>query len=149
MAPLFRTLLASTGIHFVQGEVTALDAQARTLSLSALGTEAKEAGPKEKERALGYDRLVLALGSEPSVPSLPSSGKKGMTFYRLEDAEALAGKLEEMEARGQRGGKGLFRVVIVGGGYSGVELAANLAARLGRDRCVHWASSFRIRGSTT
>jgi NADH dehydrogenase FAD-containing subunit len=27
-------------------------------------------------------------------------------------------------------------VVIVGGGYSGVELAANLAATLGRDRSV-------------
>lgn len=31
----------------------------------------------------------------------------------------------------------LLRVVIVGGGYSGVELACNLANRLGRDRCVN------------
>lgn len=33
-------------------------------------------------------------------------------------------------------GPSLLRVVIVGGGYSGVELACNLANRLGRDRCV-------------
>ena len=59
-----------------------------------------------------------------------------MSFYTVEDAEVLAAKLGEMEARGQRGSKALFRVVIVGGGYSGVELAANLAARLGRDRSV-------------
>jgi NADH dehydrogenase FAD-containing subunit len=131
VAPLFRTLLASTGIHFVQGEVTALDPQAQTVSLTSLGAEAGEEGPKEKAKTLAYDRLVLALGSEPFVPALPSSSRSGMTFYRLEDAEALASKLRAMESQG---GKGLLRAVIVGGGYSGVELAANLAARLGRDR---------------
>lgn len=143
VAPLFRTLLASTGIDFVQGEVTALDPAARTLSLTAAALEGAEAGtPQEQTKTLPYDRLVLALGSEPVVPALPSMQGKGdsksnsMSFYRLEDAERLAQKLEEMEARSQRGGKALFRVVIVGGGYSGVELAANLAARLGRDRCV-------------
>lgn len=142
MAPLFHMLLASTGVRFVQGEITALDAQAQTVSLTARGTEGTEAGPAEKAQTLAYDRLVLALGSEPVVPPLPSMGGSGsgkgssisMTFYRLEDAERLAQKLGEIEARSMRGSKGLFRVVIVGGGYSGVELAANLAARLGRDR---------------
>lgn len=138
MAPQFRTLLASTGIKFVQGEITNVDAAARSVGLTALGTEASGEGPKEQAKTLGYDRLVLAMGSEPFVPVLPSSKSSGssssMTFYRLEDAERLAAKLEEIERRGERGGKGLFRVVIVGGGYSGVELAANLAAWLGRDR---------------
>jgi NADH dehydrogenase FAD-containing subunit len=31
-------------------------------------------------------------------------------------------------------GPSILRVVVVGGGYSGVELAANLAERLGKDR---------------
>lgn len=139
MAPQFRTLLASTGIRFLQGEITRVDAEGRSVALTALGTEASREVPKEQARTLAYDRLVLALGSEPFVPALPSSSDKSsssMTFYRLEDAERLSHKLEEMERRGARGAKGLFRVVIVGGGYSGVELAANLAARLGRDRCV-------------
>ena len=120
----------------MQGEITNVDAEARSVALTALGTEASGEVPKEQAKTLGYDRLVLAMGSEPFVPALPSSKSSGssMTFYRLEDAERLAAKLEEMERRGERGGKGLFRVVIVGGGYSGVELAANLAARLGRDR---------------
>lgn len=136
MAPLFRTLLASTGVRFVQGEITALDPQARTVSLTARSADRAEAEAEEEQQTLAYDRLVLALGSEPSVPPLPSmsTGGTSMTFYRLGDAERLSRKLEEMEARSQRGQKGLFRVVIIGGGYSGVELAANLAARLGRDR---------------
>lgn len=122
-----------------------MDPQARTLSLTTAPEAAEGGAPKEQQpKTLAYDRLVLALGSEPLVPALPgmksssgsNSNSNSMTFYRLEDAERLANKLEEMEARSQRGGKALFRVVIVGGGYSGVELAANLAARLGRDRCV-------------
>lgn len=63
---------------------------------------------------LGYDRLVLATGSTLRKLDVPGSDLPGIHYLRsLGDADALQGEL----APGRR-------VVIVGGGYIGLEVAA-------------------------
>jgi len=68
---------------------------------------------------LGYDRLVLAVGSEPIRPNLPGIDLPGVfTFRDRADAEALIAASHKAQ-----------RAVIVGGGLLGLEAAYGLARR--------------------
>ncbi|MDE0244108.1 MAG: FAD-dependent oxidoreductase [Gammaproteobacteria bacterium] len=74
---------------------------------------------------LGYDRLVLATGSILRKLDVPGSDLPGIHYLRsLDDADALHGQL----APGRR-------IVIVGGGYIGLEVAAT-AAKAGAEVSV-------------
>ncbi|MEL6235757.1 MAG: FAD-dependent oxidoreductase, partial [Pseudomonadota bacterium] len=65
-----------------------------------------------------YDKLVLAMGSNPFMLPLPGAELDGVIAYRdLEDTERMAGM-----------GPGR-RVVVIGGGLLGLEAAAGMAAR--------------------
>lgn len=62
---------------------------------------------------VGYERLVLALGSSARWPNIPGLDKAGVyTFRNLDDAELLAAR--RLRAR---------RVVVIGGGLLGLETA--------------------------
>lgn len=68
---------------------------------------------------LGYDRLVLATGSRPRRLAVPGAGQDGVFHLRSAlDAERLSGAL----APGAR-------LVIVGAGYVGLEVAASARRR--------------------
>lgn len=63
-----------------------------------------------------YDRLVLATGSHPFVPPLPGAERSGVLAYRtFEDASQIAREAKEAE-----------RVVVIGGGLLGLELARGI-----------------------
>jgi 3-phenylpropionate/trans-cinnamate dioxygenase ferredoxin reductase subunit len=63
---------------------------------------------------LPYDELLLATGSRPRALSAPGAGLPGVHFLRtLKDVETIRGEFARAE-----------RVVIVGGGYIGLEVAA-------------------------
>jgi NADPH-dependent 2,4-dienoyl-CoA reductase/sulfur reductase-like enzyme len=70
--------------------------------------------------ALPYDRLLIATGASPIVPSWPGVDLDGVTAVRnLEDAA----RLEQWLERGPR------RAVVVGAGYVGLEMAEALRRR--------------------
>lgn len=93
--PNFRLLLNTKAV--------AIDRGARTVALSTGET-------------LAYDKLVLATGSTPFVPSVPGRERAGCFVYRtIEDLEA-------MQACGARAKSG----VVVGGGLLGLECAKAL-----------------------
>lgn len=72
-----------------------------------------------------YDRVVLATGSAPFVPSVPGIDKKGIFVYRtIEDLEQIADF-----------GKTAKNAAVVGGGLLGLE-AAKAAHDLGLDTHV-------------
>ena len=63
----------------------------------------------------GYDQLMVATGAEPKVPPLPGVDGDGIHGVQtLEDGDALLRDLEGHDVR---------RVVVVGGGYIGLEMA--------------------------
>ncbi|WP_018683227.1 NAD(P)/FAD-dependent oxidoreductase [Actinokineospora enzanensis] len=109
-------LLAGTGVEFVAGWVTAVDAAARTVRV-------------DDDRMLTYDTLVFALGGVTDT-TVPGVDEHAYTFGGLQDAEALARRL---------GAGGT--VAVCGTGLTGVEAAAEIAERypdldvllLGRD----------------
>ncbi|MFD7614862.1 NAD(P)/FAD-dependent oxidoreductase [Streptomyces sp. NPDC059828] len=92
--------LRSTGIRHVPSRVTAIDLAARRVTT-------------DDGRSLPYDRLVYALGSRTSVPVADIGGRA----HTLEAAESLDKRLQDRPGS----------LAVVGGGLTGVELAAELA----------------------
>jgi NADH dehydrogenase len=107
--------------ELVLGRVTGLDAKRRVVAVEALD------GPIE----IGYERLVLALGSVSRVLPVPGLAEHGQGFRDLADAIALRNHiLQQLEAadaaRDDRRARHLS-FVFVGAGYAGVEALAELA----------------------
>ena len=114
IAPPFEELLANTGCRFRQGTVDNIDIDNQQVRLQA-GT------------VLPYDRLVLALGGETPMSNVPGAAEHAIPFRTLKDAYRLEERLRELETSDTD----RIRIALVGGGYSGVELACKLADRLG------------------
>ncbi len=97
--------LKDKGITLCNGvQAAALDRRARTVSLSS-------------GRALGYDKLLIATGAGPRQMTC-AGAERALTFRSAEDAKRIYDS-----ARPGR------RVVIVGAGLIGLELAAVLVSR--------------------
>jgi NADH:ubiquinone reductase (H+-translocating) len=112
------------GVRFVQGEVIALDPKAKRVELRS--------GQRIEARF-----VVVALGSELAPPpGLP--GGEHLLRYKLE-GEVEHARERLAEVLGDGAGEARPRLVVVGGGISGVELAAELA-HLGTVRPEGWRS---------
>ncbi|HEY9767453.1 MAG TPA: NAD(P)/FAD-dependent oxidoreductase [Coleofasciculaceae cyanobacterium] len=114
IAPPFAELLANTGIVFQQGSVTNIDIEAKQVTL-------------QDDTKIDYDKLVLSTGGKTPVDTLPGAKEHALPFRSLNDAYRLQEQLRLLEVANLD----RIRVAIVGGGYSGVELACKLADRLG------------------
>lgn len=118
-------LLARAGVTFLQGEAAGLDVHTATVQL-ANGED------------LAYDRLILATGSVLRVPPLP-----GVSAAHSIDTQHDAVVFDQHLAQlGTRGGAPV--VVIVGAGFSGIELALELRDRLARHGAVADGGHARI-----
>lgn len=117
--PLSR-LLDPIGVGHGLGEVEAIDPVRREISLVTSGGE----------ETLGYDRLVLALGSEVMRPDIP-----GLAAHAFDvDTYAAALRLEDhLVSLGRSApSPGRSTVVVVGAGFTGIEVAAEMPDRLTR-----------------
>ena len=114
VAPPFEELLANTGIVFHQARVTNIDINAKQVSLN-------------NDLVIDYDTLVVSTGGKTPVDTVPGAKEHALPFRTLEHAYQLKEKLRLLEASQPE----KIRVVVVGGGYSGVELACKLSDRLG------------------
>lgn len=95
-------------------------------SVVAIDRAAKSIGLSDGKR-LGYERLVLAVGSQPVRLNLPGADKAGViTFRNIADIDA-------MQAVAARGG----HAVVVGGGLLGIEAAYGLARRGAKVTLIH------------
>lgn len=115
IAPPYSELLQETGIQFYQSTVSAIDIHQQTVQLA-------------NKSELNYDRLVLALGGETPLDLVPGANTNAYPFRTITDAYRLEERLRILEAKNPE----KIRVAIVGGGYSGVELACKLADRIGK-----------------
>ncbi|WP_454650627.1 NAD(P)/FAD-dependent oxidoreductase [Bradyrhizobium liaoningense] len=113
-------LLDPIGVSHGLGEVEAIDPVRREISLVT----------SSGEETLGYDRLVLALGSEVMRPDIP-----GLAAHAFDvDTYAAALRLEEHLVSLGRSAPSPERstVVVVGAGFTGIEVAAEMPDRLAR-----------------
>ena len=97
----------------VHTEATAVDLEARTVETRDLDTGAT--------RSLGFDQLMIGTGARPIVPGWALADHPQVSVvHTLPDAARL-----EAMAAGCQG----RRVVVVGGGYIGIEMAEAFLAR--------------------
>lgn len=120
VAPLLPVMRA-VGVKFIEAEVERIDtASAQVHARTADG----------RELSLPYDRLVLTSGSKLNRPPVPGLAEHAFASDQLADAvrleEHLAGlaKLPDSPERNT--------VVVVGGGFTGLEVATELPAKLRR-----------------
>ena len=133
IAPPFEELFAGTDIVFQQGVVSDIDVEQNKVTLDD-GSQVK------------CDRLVLATGGNTPLNIAPGAKEYAIPFRTLEDAYRLKERLRLLT----ESDRDKIRVTIVGGGYSGVEIAckvSDLIGTRGRIRIIERGSHI-LDGST-
>lgn len=120
-APLCE-LFKVTGIRFVQGSVESIDVGSQqVVSMDATG----------RRFTLSYDRLVLAAGSDNVLPAeVPGLKEHTFAIDHFDSAVRLEDHLKNLPSAPSTSGRNT--VVVCGGGYTGLELAAELPGRLAK-----------------
>ncbi|MGI8416015.1 MAG: NAD(P)/FAD-dependent oxidoreductase [Nakamurella sp.] len=102
-------------VRFLKGTVVSMDHAARTVVLDG-------------GQSIGYDYLIIAAGVTANFFGVPGAPENSMPLYRRSQALALRDRmfaaLEEAVVNGQDRD---LRIVVVGGGATGVETAGALA----------------------
>jgi NADH dehydrogenase len=115
VAHSLRRILKPLGIEYFQDEVAGVDFEARRV--------------KSGERDYPYDYLVLAPGSSTTYFGTPGAAENAMDIKGLRDAlrvrNHVIDRFEEAEHLGDRAADDLLTFVVVGGGPTGVEAAAD------------------------
>ncbi len=93
--------LAKNNVELIVDRVAGIDRQAKTVSTA-------------EGQTIGYEKLILATGSLPLVPPLPGVDL-GNVFSIRKDVDYLAHLLDVL--------KGARDVIIIGGGFIGLEMA--------------------------
>jgi len=108
-------VLRGTGVSFVPGRVTRLDLARRALEVQT------DSGPRD----VAYDNLLVALGSATDRDRVP--GVRQFAYVLAPDGANSAAALRERLPQLNAGHPGA-RLLVVGGGPTGIESAAEFAA---------------------
>src|SRR5438876_4737208 len=116
-----RKLLRRT--HFFNGDIKRIDLKERRVIVAH--------ADDNHDHELSFDYLVLALGSVTNFYNLPGLAENALTMKSLSDAIRLRGRLiknlEEADSECAREDRSrLLMVVVVGGGFAGVETVASV-----------------------
>jgi NADH:quinone reductase (non-electrogenic) len=117
-APLLDVLNA-IDVNYVQGSAETVNTNSRIVQIATA---------KATRKSLSYDRLVVATGSKLFRPSIPGLAEHGFAVDSLDDAVALDKHLQGLAKRPAVNGRDT--VVVAGGGFTGIEAATEMPARL-------------------
>ncbi len=111
-------------VHFHQADIQAVEVESRTVVINHLG----EGSHYDR---IPFDHLVIAVGSRTDLSKLPGMAEHAFPFKTLGDAlflrNHLISVLEEAEVETDAHEKQeLLTFVVAGGGYTGVEVAAEI-----------------------
>jgi NADH dehydrogenase len=112
-------VLKAIDVTYQRGRVEAVDTTARSIEI---------VDADGRRRSSRYDRLVLAIGSRLFRPNIPGLAEYGFSVDQLDDAVALDRHLHSLADR--PASKARDTVVVAGGGFTGIEAATEMPARL-------------------
>lgn len=110
----YAPFLDARGVGFLQGRAVSLDPDGREIQLRT---------PDGANQTIAYDWLVYALGSRTDHAGVPGAAEFARTLDTMESAREI------FERAGLAAGNG-ERALVVGGGLTGLECAAELAERI-------------------
>ncbi|HYE50962.1 MAG TPA: NAD(P)/FAD-dependent oxidoreductase [Azospirillaceae bacterium] len=119
MAPDVGPLFRAVGVRHLSGTVEAIRADRN---------EVEVAGPGGTRETLSYDRFVLAAGSRLFTPDIPGLRQHAFDVDQLDGARRLDRHLRSLAGRPET--KARNTVVVAGGGFTGIETAAEMPERL-------------------
>lgn len=119
MSPDISAQLAAIGVRHLAGLVEQIDGENKTLVVES--TEGKKL-------QLAYDRLVVATGSKLFVPAVAGFAEHGFNVDTLQSAQRLDAHLKALATQPDTPARNT--VVVVGGGLTGLESAAEMPMRL-------------------
>jgi NADH dehydrogenase len=126
-------VLGPIGVRRVEGEIAGVDLRGQSVAVTTAG------GPS----TLPYDRLVVALGSQLLRPDAAGVAEHAFDVDTYNSAARLNAHLQTLTDRQES--PGLFTVVVVGAGLTGIEAATGMPDRL---RAIlsrsHVNRSFRV-----
>ncbi|QPN47716.1 NAD(P)/FAD-dependent oxidoreductase [Pseudomonas sp. p106] len=112
-------LFEAVGVQFLAGHVQTIDAQGRSVSYTdASGLP----------RQIAYDRLILAAGSQVARPAIAGVAEHTFDVDQMESAVRLEQHLAGLAALPASPARNT--VVVCGGGFTGIETATEMPARL-------------------
>lgn len=111
--------LAAAGVRHIQGRVERIDVQNRHVEAVTFAGE---------RISVDYDRLLLTAGSKMYRPTVPGLQQHAFSVDQFDEAVELDRHLKGLAARPQVAA--CNTVVVVGGGFTGIEVAAEMPARL-------------------
>ncbi|MCP3726150.1 NAD(P)/FAD-dependent oxidoreductase [Paraburkholderia sp. CNPSo 3272] len=117
-APL-REIFDATGVKFIQGTVERIHVERRAVDLTDVDGQSS---------TLGYDRLVLATGSRLFRPSIPGLADHTFSVDQTDEAVELETHIRSLASQPDSPARNT--VVVAGGGFTGIETAAEMPARL-------------------
>lgn len=117
-APLL-DVLKVVDVVYVQGSAETIDTASRIVQVATANN---------KRQSLSYDRLVVATGSRLFRPNIPGLAEHGFSVDNLDDAIALDKHLHGLANRPASNGRDT--IVVAGGGFTGIEAATEIPARL-------------------
>ncbi|WP_426173791.1 NAD(P)/FAD-dependent oxidoreductase [Massilia sp. TWR1-2-2] len=124
----YQMLAHDNGFTFAYGPLVALDAGQRRLRVGAVSTAAGE--EVLPERGIDFTSLVIAVGSVSNYFGVPGAEQHTISLNATEDAERFRLRLLRLLAGAEQdmseGKPAAVDIVIIGGGATGVELAAEL-----------------------
>ncbi|MHA4870705.1 NAD(P)/FAD-dependent oxidoreductase [Duganella sp. PWIR1] len=119
MAPSLTALFAAAGVRHIAGAVQQIHPQDHAVNyVDADG----------RQQSLAYDKLILASGSTLFRPAIPGLKEHAFSVDQLSEAQELDRHLHALAQR--PAGKARNTVVVCGGGFTGIETAAEMPARL-------------------
>jgi NADH dehydrogenase len=117
-APLLDVLKA-VDVVYIKGSAETIDTASRIVQVATANN---------KRQSLSYDRLVVATGSRLFRPNIPGLAEHGFSVDNLDDAIALDKHLHGLADRPASNGRDT--IVVAGGGFTGIEAATEIPARL-------------------
>ena len=111
-------VLAPVGVQRVEGEVTGIDLAGQTAAVTTASGQLN----------LPYDRLVFALGSQILRPNVAGLAKYAFDVDTYNGGARLNTHLQSLPRRPEF--PGLFTVIVVGAGLTGIEAATEIPEKL-------------------
>ncbi|MDF3888591.1 NAD(P)/FAD-dependent oxidoreductase [Cupriavidus basilensis] len=117
-APL-KEIFDAVGVRFIQGTVERIHADRH---------EVEVVGVDQVRSTVAYDRLVLATGSRLFRPQIPGLDKHAFSVDQVDEAAELEAHIKRLADHPESPARNT--VVVAGGGFTGIETAAEMPARL-------------------
>lgn len=119
MAPSLVDLFVAAGVRHIVGSVQQIHPQDHAVNYTDANGQ---------PQSFSYDKLILASGSTLFRPAIPGLKEHAFSVDQLQEAEQLQRHLHALPQ--QAASKARNTVVVCGGGFTGIETAAEMPSRL-------------------